>query len=73
MKGSKPTAVVSPRRSELVAALRRYLDARRAQETQTALADEMTGEDPERLKALTVKSGTQRPNSLLRHTKRTVP
>jgi hypothetical protein len=45
MKGSKPTAVVSAaRRPESDAALRRYLDARRARETQTALADEMTGE-----------------------------
>jgi Arc/MetJ family transcription regulator len=44
MKGSKPTAVVSACRPELEAALRRYLDARRARETQTALADEMTAE-----------------------------
>jgi hypothetical protein len=45
MKGSNRTAVVSAaRRPESDAALRRYLDARRARETQTALADEFTGE-----------------------------
>ena len=44
MKGCKPTAVVSPRRPESDGALRRYLDARRARETQTALADELAGE-----------------------------
>ena len=45
MKGSKPTAVVSPNAVQnKYAALRRYLHARRARETQTALADEMTGE-----------------------------
>jgi hypothetical protein len=44
-KGSKPTAVVSPeRRPESDAALRSYLDARRARETQTELADELAGE-----------------------------
>jgi hypothetical protein len=44
MQGSKPTAVVNARRPESDAALRRYLDARRAREAQTALADEFAGE-----------------------------
>jgi hypothetical protein len=44
MKASKPTAVVNARRPEPDAALRRYLDARRARETQTELADELAGE-----------------------------
>jgi hypothetical protein len=50
MKGCKPTAVVSARRPESDAALRRYLDARRARERQTALADELAGEYARALK-----------------------
>ena len=44
MKGSVPTAVISARHPESDEALRRYLDARRARETQIALADEFAGE-----------------------------
>ena len=44
MKGSIPVAAMSACRPEPYAALRRYLDAQRARETQAALADQFAGE-----------------------------
>jgi hypothetical protein len=44
MKESIPGAAMSARHPESYAALRRYLDAQRARETQAALADQFAGE-----------------------------